>query len=46
MKVPLLNIRIQIRAAGLFDVDDILYFASKPDIQALKKTGDYKGDLF
>jgi len=28
MKVPLLNIRIQIRAAGIFDPDDILMFAN------------------
>ena len=46
MKVPLLNIRIKMRAAGVYDPDDILYFATKGDITTLKKSGDYKGDEF
>ena len=46
MKVPLLSLRNQIRAAGAYDPDDILYFASKGEINALKANGDYKGDKF
>ena len=44
MKVPLLNIRLQMRAGGVFDPDDILIFASKGDINQLKKIGEYTGD--
>jgi hypothetical protein len=43
MKVPLLNIRINIRSLGKFNPDDILLFASKQDIANLKKLGDYAG---
>jgi hypothetical protein len=46
MKVPLLNIRIQMRAAGVYDPDDILLFAQKSDIENLKRLGDYKGDQY
>ena len=45
-RVPLLAIRNQIRAAGMFDPDDLLMFASANDIANLKKTGDYKGDKY
>ena len=44
MKVPLLNIRLQMKAGGIFDPDDILIFASKGDISNLKKIGEYTGD--
>lgn len=46
MRIPLLNLRNQMRAGGIYDPDDILLFASKPDIAALKKIGDYKGDKY
>ena len=34
------------RAAGIYDPDDILMFATASDIAALKKVGDYKGDKY
>lgn len=46
MKVPLLSIRNQIGAAGVYDKDDILMFATKKAIEELKKNGDYKGDKY
>lgn len=45
-KVPLLAIRNQMRAAGIYDPDDILMFALPSDIANLKKLGDYKGDKY
>ena len=46
MKVPLLSILNQTRAAGKFSDDDICLFASKGEIEGLKKVGNYKGKLF
>ena len=46
VKVPLLQIRNSMRAQGKYDPDDILLFASKSDIAALKKLGDYKGNKY
>lgn len=45
MKIPLLSIRNQLRGSK-HDPDDILLFANKGDIMALKKIGDYKGDKY
>lgn len=45
-KVPLLAIRNQMRAAAVYDPDDILMFAQPSDISNLKKLGDYKGDKY
>ena len=46
MKVPVLSILNQTRAAGKFSDDDILLFANEFDIEKLKKDGNYKGTLF
>lgn len=34
------------KAAGIYDPDDILMFATPSDIANLKKIGDYKGDKY
>lgn len=46
MKIPLLQLRNNMRAQGIYDPDDILLFASESDIANLKKIGDYKGDKY
>ena len=46
MRIPLLNLRNQMRAGGVYDPDDILLFASKSDIKALKALKDYTGDKY
>ena len=46
VKVPLLQLRNQIKSTGKYDPDDILMFATKTEIQTLKKIGDYKGSWY
>lgn len=46
MKVPLLSIRNQLKGTMSHNPDDILLFASGPDISRLKEVGDYKGDKY
>ena len=46
MKVPLLSILNQTRAAGVYGDDDVLLFATKMDITKLKGQGEYKGTKF
>ena len=45
MRIPLLEIRKQMRTKNL-DPDDILMFAEKNDIAALKKLGDYTSSKY
>ena len=46
MKIPLFNILLQTRAGGVFSDDDICLFATKSEIAALKRDGNYKGTKY
>ena len=46
MKVPLLSILNQTRAAGVYSDDDVCLFATKGEITKLKSMGEYKGTKF
>ena len=46
MKVPLLSILNQTRAAGVYTDDDVCLFATKMDITKLKGQNEYKGTKF
>jgi hypothetical protein len=46
MKVPLLSILNQTRAAGVYTDDDVCLFATASDITRLKGVGEYKGTKF
>ena len=46
VKVPLLQLRNQIRSTGKYDADDILMWATVGEIENLKKIGDYKGNKY
>ena len=47
VKVPLLQLRNQIRGTGgKYDPDDLLMWATKGEIENLKKIRDYKGSKY